>query len=112
VLFRFRHAASYNVLQKLAYCAVFFLLFPLIILTGLIMSPGINAAWPWLLDLFGGRQTARTLHFVAMLLLVLFVIIHILMVLAAGPANEMRSMITGWYCTSPDMTEPEELRHE
>ena len=99
--FRFHHGRSYNVLQKLAYCGVFFVLFPLIILTGLSMSPGMNAAWPWLLDLFGGRQTARTLHFLAMMLLVLFFIVHILMVLAAGPINELRSMITGWYRTSP-----------
>lgn len=99
--FRFHHGRSYNVLQKLAYCGVFFVLFPLIILTGLSMSPGMNAAWPWLLDLFGGRQTARTLHFLAMVLLVLFFIVHILMVLAAGPINELRSMITGWYRTSP-----------
>ncbi|MGE0626178.1 MAG: cytochrome b/b6 domain-containing protein [Hyphomicrobiaceae bacterium] len=97
--FRFHHGRSYNVLQKLAYCGVFFVLFPLIILTGLSMSPGVNAAWPWLLDLFGGRQTARTLHFLAMLLLVLFFVVHILMVLAAGPINELRSMITGWYRT-------------
>jgi thiosulfate reductase cytochrome b subunit len=86
---------------------VFFVLFPLIILTGLTMSPGMNAAWPWLLELFGGRQTARTLHFVAMLLLLTFFTIHILMVLAAGPLNELRSMITGWYRTSPTATAAE-----
>lgn len=98
--FRFHHGRSYNALQKLAYCGVFFILFPLVILTGLSMSPGMNAAWPWLLDLFGGRQTARTLHFLAMVLLVLFFGVHILMVVAAGPINELRSMITGWYRTS------------
>jgi thiosulfate reductase cytochrome b subunit len=80
---------------------VFFILFPLIILTGLTMSPGMDAAWPWLLDLFGGRQTARTIHFGVMVLLVLFFIVHIIMVLAAGPLNELRSMITGWYRASP-----------
>ena len=106
--FRFHHGHSYNVLQKLAYCAVFFVLFPLIILTGLSMSPGMNAAWPWLLDLFGGRQTARTLHFLAMVLLVLFFVVHMLMVLAAGPINELRSMITGWYRASPDTPLAEE----
>jgi len=61
----------------------------------------MNAAWPWLLDLFGGRQTARTIHFVVMVLLVLFFLIHIAMVFAAGPINELRSMITGWYRTDP-----------
>jgi thiosulfate reductase cytochrome b subunit len=97
---RIHHGQSYNVLQKLAYCGVFFILFPLIVLTGLCMSPGMNAAVPWLLELFGGRQTARTLHFLAMSLLVLFFIVHIVMVLVAGPINELRSMLTGWYRTS------------
>jgi thiosulfate reductase cytochrome b subunit len=80
---------------------VFFVLFPLIILTGLTMSPGMDAAWPWLLDIFGGRQTARTIHFIVMVLLVLFFVVHIVMVVLAGPVNELRSMITGWYRTSP-----------
>ena len=96
---RFHHTGQYNVLQKLTYCIVFFVLFPLIVLTGLTMSPGMDAAWPWLLDLFGGRQTARSIHFVAMTLLVLFFLVHIVMVFAAGPINELRSMITGWYRT-------------
>jgi len=98
---RLRHERSYNPLQKLAYSGVLIVLFPVLILTGLTMSPGMDAAWPWLLDLFGGRQTARTIHFVAMVLLVFFFIVHILMVILAGPINEMRSMITGWYRTSP-----------
>ena len=80
---------------------MFFILFPLIVLTGLTMSPGMNSIFPFLLDLFGGRQTARTIHFTVMVLLVAFFVIHILMVLAAGPFNELRSMITGWYRTSP-----------
>ena len=54
----------YNILQKLSYFGVIFLLLPLVILTGLTMSPGMNAAWPWLLDLFGGRQSARSIHFI------------------------------------------------
>ncbi len=99
--FRFHHGRSYSPLQKLSYFTIFFVLFPLIILTGLTMSPGMDAAWPWLLDVFGGRQTARTIHFVVMVLLVLFFIVHIAMVLLAGPLNELRSMITGWYRTSP-----------
>jgi thiosulfate reductase cytochrome b subunit len=102
--FRFKHGRTYGPLQRLAYFSVFFILFPLIVLTGLTMSPGMNAAFPWLLDLFGGRQTARTIHFIVMLTLVAFFIIHILMVLAAGPLNELRSMITGWYRASPGTT--------
>lgn len=98
---RLKHGRSYGPLQRIAYFSVFFILFPLIVLTGLTMSPGMNAAWPFLLDLFGGRQTARTIHFGVMVLLVAFFIIHIVMVLAAGPLNELRSMITGWYRASP-----------
>ncbi len=88
-------ALRYNILQKLAYVGVLLLLIPLVILTGLTMSPGMNAAWPWLLDLFAGRQSARTLHFVAAMLFVGFIVVHLLMVLLAGPFNEIRSMITG-----------------
>ena len=98
---RLHHGRRYTPLQKLSYFTVFFVLFPLIILTGLTMSPGMDAAWPWLLDIFGGRQTARTIHFIVMVLLVLFFVVHIIMVLLAGPLNELRSMITGWYRTSP-----------
>lgn len=90
-------ALRYNVLQKLAYCSVLFGLIPLAILTGLTMSPGFNAVAPWLLDLFGGRQSARSLHFLAALGLVLFVFVHLAMVVLAGPVNEVRSMVTGWY---------------
>ncbi len=95
--FRFDHGRSYNGLQKLSYAAVLLVFFPLMILTGLTMSPGMDAAWPWLPDIFAGRQTARTIHFVVMLLLVLFFAVHIFMVFAAGPINELRSMITGRY---------------
>ena len=97
VRLRFTHGRSYRPLQKLAYFAVFVLGFPLIVLTGLTMSPGMDAAWPWLVDLFGGRQTARTIHFLTMLAFVLFFIVHIAMVVLAGPFNELRSMITGYY---------------
>lgn len=97
---RFHHTRDYNTLQKLAYGGVLFVLFPLIILTGLAMSPTMNAVLP-LVDLFGGRQTARTIHFATMLLLVAFFIVHMLMILAAGPINELRSIITGWYRTDP-----------
>ncbi|MCV9960577.1 cytochrome b/b6 domain-containing protein [Pararhizobium sp. BT-229] len=105
--FRFHHDGRYNGLQKLSYAGVLLVIFPVIILTGLAMSPGMNAAWPWLLDVFGGRQTARTIHFLCMALLVAFFLIHIFMVFAAGPLNEMRSIITGWYRTDPEKTEPE-----
>jgi thiosulfate reductase cytochrome b subunit len=97
---RFTHGKSYSPLQKVAYFGVFVIAFPAIILTGLTMSPGMDAAWPWLLDLFGGRQTARTIHFFAMLAFVLFFIVHIIMVVLAGPFNELRSMITGYYKTN------------
>lgn len=102
VRLRFTHGHSYTPLQKLAYFAVFVIAFPLIILTGLTMSPGMDAAWPWLVEIFGGRQTARTLHFLAMLAFVLFFIVHIAMVVLAGPFNELRSMITGYYRTNTD----------
>jgi thiosulfate reductase cytochrome b subunit len=104
---RLQHGRSYGPLQKLSYFVIFFVLFPLIILTGLTMSPGMDAAWPWLLDVFGGRQTARTIHFGVMVLLVLFFVVHIIMVLLAGPLNELRSMITGWYRAGPGTTSQE-----
>lgn len=94
---RFHHRREYNVLQKLAYAGVLFAAFPLMIATGLAMSPGFNAVAPWLVELLGGRQTARTIHFGVMVLLVVFFAVHMLMILAAGPLNELRSIITGWY---------------
>jgi thiosulfate reductase cytochrome b subunit len=97
----FHHTGRYNVLQKLAYGGVLFILFPAIILTGMAMSPGMNAVLPFLNDLLGGRQTARTIHFISMFLLVAFFVVHMLMILAAGPINELRSIITGWYRTDP-----------
>lgn len=90
-------ALRYNILQKLSYVGVIFVLLPAIVLSGLTLSPGMAAAWPWLLDLFGGRHSARSVHFVAMLLLVAFFVVHIVMVVLAGPINEVRSMITGRY---------------
>ncbi|MET0365290.1 MAG: cytochrome b/b6 domain-containing protein [Sphingobium sp.] len=90
-------ALRYNVLQKASYITVLFVLIPLAIATGLTLSPGMNAAWPWLLDIFGGRQTARSIHFIVAWSLAAFFIVHILMVLLAGPANELRSIVTGWY---------------
>ena len=92
-----RAANRYNALQQLAYLLVVFVLFPLAILTGLTMSPGIDSALPQLLALFGGRQTARLIHFVAASGLVLFVIVHLVLVLVSDLWNNLRSMITGWY---------------
>jgi thiosulfate reductase cytochrome b subunit len=90
-------ARRYNALQKLAYIVVLFVLVPLMILTGLTMSPSMNATWPWLVDLFGGRQSARSIHFIVAWLLALFVIVHLLMVLLSGPWNGIRGMLTGRY---------------
>lgn len=89
-------ARGYNVLQQLSYLAVVFLLLPLMLLTGLTMSPGMDAGLHFLVVLFGGRQSARTLHFLTASLLTLFFFIHVAAVLAAGPLREIRSMLTGW----------------
>lgn len=91
------HTVRYSPLQKLAYIGVLFVLFPMIILTGLCMSPGMNAVLPWLPEVFGGRQTARTIHFIVMSLLVGFFVVHMAMIVLAGPLNEIRSIITGRY---------------
>jgi thiosulfate reductase cytochrome b subunit len=69
------------------------------------MSPGLNAAFPFLLDLFGGRQSARSIHFICASLIVLFVVVHVLMVLLTGPINQLRGMITGKYAIVPDERE-------
>jgi thiosulfate reductase cytochrome b subunit len=90
-------AKSYNVLQKFAYFGVVVVLIPILILAGFTMSPGMNAAFHWLLDLFGGRQTARTIHFIAAALILLFVFVHVIMVFISGVWNNLRSMITGNY---------------
>ncbi len=94
-------AKHYNVLQQLSYLVIIFGILPALFLTGLTMSPGLDAAFPWLTAIFDGRQSARTLHFIAAALLVGFVIIHIIMVLLSGAGNNMRSMITGWYAIKP-----------
>jgi Ni/Fe-hydrogenase b-type cytochrome subunit len=90
-------ARHYNPLQKIAYCAVLLVFLPLMIGTGLAMSPAMDAAWPWLLVVFDGRQSARSLHFLSAAALAGFIVVHLAMVLLAGPINELRSMITGWY---------------
>jgi thiosulfate reductase cytochrome b subunit len=94
-------AKRYNVLQKLSYLIVALVLLPLMLLTGLAMSPGMDAAFPVLLDIFGGRQSARTIHFISASLIVTFVVVHIVMVLITGVWNNLRSMITGRYVIAP-----------
>lgn len=95
-------ARRYNILQKLSYVGVLFVALPGVVLTGMTMSPGLNAAWPWLLDLFGGRQSARSIHFICAMALAAFIIVHLIMVLLANPLNELRSMISGYYRVPPD----------
>jgi thiosulfate reductase cytochrome b subunit len=90
-------ARNYNVLQKLSYLLVLFGLLPLMVATGLTMSPGMDARLHFLVEVFGGRQSARTIHFMTAATLLLFFIIHIFAVVAAGPLTEMRSIITGWF---------------
>jgi thiosulfate reductase cytochrome b subunit len=94
---RFDHTRRYNVLQQLTYLIVIFVLLPLLVLAGLTMSPGLDTAFPWLVDAFQGRQTARTIHFIAATGIVLFIFIHLVMVLISGVWNNLRSMITGRY---------------
>ena len=99
---RFRHphgeaSKYYNVLQKVTYLFVIFILLPFIVLMGLAMSPRMNSFLPGWIDFFGGRQSARTLHFVAAMGIVLFVAIHVFEVIITGLWNNLRSMITGRY---------------
>jgi thiosulfate reductase cytochrome b subunit len=99
---KFRHpqgdaARRYNVLQKLAYLAVIFVLLPLVVLMGMAMSPMLDAVVNGWVGWFGGRQSARTLHFIAAWLLVGFVLIHVFEVIVSGLWNHLRSMITGYY---------------
>jgi thiosulfate reductase cytochrome b subunit len=88
---------TYNPLQKAAYTLVLFVLFPLVVLSGLTLSPGVDAAIPWLTEAFGGRQFARTWHFVFMAALLVFVCGHLVLVATTGLWNNLRSMTTGWY---------------
>lgn len=97
--------ARYNILQKLTYLVVIVALV-LMVLTGLSMSPGINAAAPWLPELFGGRQSARTVHFVSAMLVVLITVVHVVLVLLSGVWNNIRSMVTGRYVIREAPDEP------
>jgi thiosulfate reductase cytochrome b subunit len=109
---RFKHptgaaATRYNVLQSLTYLIVIFVLLPLIVCAGMALSPRIDTVFTGWVDLLGGRQSARSLHFLAAAGLLLFVLIHVFEVIVAGVWNEMRSMITGWYKVPPDPTSHE-----
>jgi len=86
---------TYNVVQRLAYLSVVFVLFPLMIVTGLAMSPAVTSVIPILVEVFGGHQSARTVHFLAAVALVLFVLVHITMVSLGGFTTRVRTMITG-----------------
>ena len=88
-------ATSYNILQRTAYLVVIFVLFPLMIWTGLAMSPAFVAVAPWPSIILGGKQSARTLHFAVTGALTLFVLLHIVMVTLAGFWRRMRAMTTG-----------------
>jgi thiosulfate reductase cytochrome b subunit len=103
----FRHptgaaAARYNVLQNLAYLVVIFGLLPLVVVAGMAMSPRLDAVFPGWVELVGGRQSARTLHFLAATGLLLFVLVHVFEVLVSGAWNQIRSMITGYYRVPAD----------
>ena len=107
---RFKHptgeaAKRYNVLQKLAYLAVIFVLLPLVILMGFAMSPWLDALLPGWVDVFGGRQSARTLHFIVAWLIVAFALIHVFEVIVSGFWNHLRSMITGRYRIEVEATD-------
>jgi thiosulfate reductase cytochrome b subunit len=99
-------ARRYNALQKLSYLAVVFGLLPMMVLTGLTMSPGLDAAFPFLADMFGGRASARSLHFISASLLVLFVAVHVAMVIVSGFWNNLRSMLSGRYAITYDGEKP------
>jgi thiosulfate reductase cytochrome b subunit len=98
-------ARRYNILQKLTYLSVIFVVFPLLILMGWGMSPGLDTLFPGWIDVFGGRQSARTIHFVLAWALVAFVFIHVFEVIITGFWNNLRSMITGRYRIDADEDE-------
>jgi thiosulfate reductase cytochrome b subunit len=99
-------ALKYNTLQKLTYIVVLFGLFPLLILTGLCLSPGLSPVTMWAIDLFGGRASARSIHFICAGLVALFIVVHLILVVLAGPYNEIRSMITGKFRIPHDRPDP------
>jgi thiosulfate reductase cytochrome b subunit len=105
---KFKHptgaaAKRYNVLQKLAYLSLIFVLVPLLVVAGWALSPWLNSIIPGWVDILGGRQSARTIHFLAAWLLFLFVAVHVFEVIVSGFWNHMRSMITGRYRITPEV---------
>jgi thiosulfate reductase cytochrome b subunit len=113
---KFKHptgeaATRYNILQKLAYLGVVLALGPGVVLMGLAMSPHMDSVLSWLVDLVGGRQSARTIHFLIAMAFVAFILVHVFMVLVTGPINQIRAMITGRYRIH-DEPGPEEPGHE
>ena len=94
---RGEEARRYNAIQKITYFLVALVILPVLVVAGWTMSPGLDATFPFLVDLFGGRQTARSVHFILAWALVLFVLVHVALVIVSGLFNNMRSMITGWY---------------
>jgi len=98
-------ALRFNVLQKITYIGVVFVVLPLLIVTGLSLSPGFDAVLHWPLDLMGGRSSARSIHFICAGLIAAFIVLHLVLVLLAGPYNEIRSMITGRFRVPPDRDE-------
>ena len=94
---RGEEARRYNVLQQLTYLVTIFILLPLMVVAGWTLSPGLDSFFHPLLELFGGRQSARTVHFIIATLIVLFTFVHVVMVLLSGVFNNLRSMITGRY---------------
>ncbi len=94
VRFRFEHGTGYNPLQKLSYAAVVLVLGPLVLLTGLAMSPWIESIVP-ISEVFGGRQSARTVHFIVAFSFLAFTLVHVLMVLLTGPLTRLRGMVLG-----------------
>ncbi|HEY4292469.1 cytochrome b/b6 domain-containing protein [Luteibacter sp.] len=111
---RFRHPAGeeearYNVLQRIAYLVAIFVFGGGIVLMGIAMSPRMDTALNWLVELVGGRQSARTIHFIIATAFVAFVLVHVFEVLVSGPLNQLRGMITGWYRIHDDKEAP---RHD
>ncbi len=109
----FEHGdGKYNFLQKLAYGLVLGVFLPMMVFTGMAMSPGIEPAMPWLVDILGGRQSARSLHFIFAFLTFGFFVVHIALVLLSGPAAQIYDMITGGVLDEPDPETPQESEGE
>ena len=87
--------SSYNALQRLSYLVIVFVLVPLVTWTGLALAPGFTAVFPWAVNVLGGRQSARTLHFFITVALVLFTLVHVAMIMLAGFRSRVQAMITG-----------------